>query len=47
MSYDDRIIYFLQILETKTLLYFFNHPVHCDLSEDIQQSCLTITDVGM
>jgi len=25
----------------------FNHPVHCHLSEDIQQSCLTIINVGM
>jgi hypothetical protein len=27
--------------------FFINHSVHCNLSEDIQQPCLTITNVGM
>jgi len=28
-------------------IIFFNHPVLCNLSEDMQQPCLTITNVGM
>jgi len=42
-SIDDNV-YIIIILET---VIFFNHPVHCNLSEDIQQSCLSITNVGV
>jgi hypothetical protein len=50
----SKVTHFIQMEASENLsitclvqLFFLNHSIHCNLSEDIQRLCLTVTNVGM